>query len=266
MAGTRSILAPLHELVPDQHADCFVLLVEKKHGTTREGRPFYTCRFGDAQRLATAMIWEDSTLFAACEKEWQEGQFFKVRATYTQHERFGPQLELDQVRPVRDADKDDGFDSMKLVERSRYDPDAMLAELKQLITEQVTDEPLRKLVLTLLDRHAEPLKRLPATHGKFYPFAGGLLEHTLSVTKSCLWLIERYAAHHTELSPPLNKNLVVAAAALHDLGRVLEFGDDALGRQETVAGRMSGHLILGRDLVRDAAREQGDVHPDLVQM
>src|SRR5262249_47048755 len=102
--------------------------------------------------------------------------------------------------------------------------------------------------------------------GKFHPFAGGLLEHTLSVTKTCLWLAERYVAYYTELSPPLNKGLVVAGAALHDLGRVLEFGEDPLGRQGTGAGRMGGHLVLGRDLVRDAAREQGDVHPDLVQM
>src|SRR5262245_2279742 len=266
MARAKPTLAPLHELAPDQYADCFVQLIEKKHGTTREGKPFYTCRFSDAQRTVTSMVWADSPLFAACETEWQEGQFFKVRGTYAQHDRFGPQFELEQVRLARDADREDGFDPSKLVERSRFDPDAMFAELKKLVTDHVADEPLRRLVLTLLDTHAEPLKRLPATHGKFYPFAGGLLEHTLSVTKTCLWLVERYGAHYTELSPPLNKGLVVAAAALHDLGRVREFGGDALGRQETVEGRMVGHLMLGRDLVRDAAREIPDVNAELVQM
>jgi 3'-5' exoribonuclease len=266
MARAKPTLVPLHELTPDQYADCFAQLVEKKHGTTREGKPFYTCRFSDAQRIVTSMVWADSPLFVACESEWQEGQFFKVRGTYGQHERFGPQLELEQVRPARDADKEDGFDPAKLVEHSRLDPEAMFAELKQLVTEHVADEPLRRLVLTLLDAQAEPLKRLPATHGKFYPFAGGLLEHTLSVTRTCLWLVERYAAHYTDLSPPLNKGLVVAAAALHDLGRVREFGGDALGRQQTIEGRMIGHLMLGRDLVRDAARDIPDLEPELVQM
>src|SRR6266540_5624516 len=266
MTRIKPALAPLHELTPDQYADCFVQLVQKTHGTTREGKPFYTCRFSDTKRTATSMIWADSALFAACENEWQEGEFFKVRGVFAQHERFGPQLDLEQVRTVRESDKDDGFDPATLVERSRFDPEAMLAELKQLVQEYIADEPLRRLVLTLLDRHAEPLKRLPATHGKFYPFAGGLLEHTLSVTKTCLWLVERYAAHYTELSPPLNKGLVVAAAALHDFGRVREFGDDPLGRQETVEGRMVGHLMLGRDLVRDAARELPDVNAELVQM
>ncbi len=122
------------------------------------------------------------------------------------------------------------------------------------------------MVLTLLDTHAGPLQRLPATRDRFYPFAGGLLEHTLAVTRSCLQLAERYAAHYTELKPPLNRDLVVAGAVLHDIGRVLEFGDEAEAPSYTVPGRLAGHLVLGRDLVRDAARAQGDVNPELVQL
>src|SRR5262249_32227291 len=130
----------------------------------------------------------------------------------------------------------------------------------------IADEPLRRLVLTLLDRHAESFKRLPASQGKFYPFVGGLLEHTLSVTRTCLHLVEKYAAHYTELKPPLNKDLVIAGAVLHDIGRVPEFGDDFLAAHGTVPGRLHGHLLLGRDLVREAARELGDVNPELVQL
>jgi 3'-5' exoribonuclease len=199
------------------------------------------------------MVWADSPRYAECEKDWQEGQFYKVRGTYAESEKYGAQFELEQIRPVQESDKEDGFDPARLVEQSRFDAQAMFAELRGLAEQHVADEPLRKLVLALLDRHAEPLKRIPATHGKFYPFAGGLLEHTLSVTKSCLWLAERYAGYYAELKPPLNKDVVVAAAVLHDLGRVREFGGE-LGRQPTVEGRLFGHLMLGRDLVRDAAR------------
>jgi 3'-5' exoribonuclease len=142
----------------------------------------------------------------------------------------------------------------------------MFAELRRLAEAHVADEPLRRLVLGLLDRHAGPLKRLPASAGKFYPFAGGLLEHTLSVTRSCLWLAERYAASYPELKPPLNRDLIVAAAVLPDLGRVAELADDPLAPQPTVPGRLLGHLLLGRDLVRDAAGAQGDVNPELVQL
>src|SRR6202011_5210592 len=86
------------------------------------------------------------------------------------------------------------------------------------------------------------------------------------VTHSCLHLVEKYATHYTELRPPLNRDLVVAGAILHDFGRVLELGDDAVTPQPTVPGRLLGHLFLGRDLVRDTARELGDVNPELVQL
>src|SRR5205085_1381469 len=174
--------------------------------------------------------------------------------------------ELQNIRPVNDADTADGFDPSQLVEHSRHDSETMFAELTALAQGHIADGPLRRLVLTLLERHAVPFKRLPATSNKFHPFYGGLLEHTLSVTKSCLWLVEKYTAYYTELKPPLNRDLVVAGAILHDLGRVLEFGEELPLPQPTVSGRLFGHVLLGRDLVRDAAREQGDVDPELLRL
>lgn len=142
----------------------------------------------------------------------------------------------------------------------------MFTELKDLAEKQIADVPLRRLVLTLLDRHAAAFQRVPATQNKFYPYAGGLLEHTLSVTRNCLWLVDQYAIHYKELRPPLNRDLVMAGAILHDIGRVLEFGEGLLAVQPTIPGRLFGHLFLGRDLIRDTARELGDVDPELVQL
>src|SRR5205807_4450873 len=45
-----------------------------------------------------------------------------------------------------------------------------------------------------------------------------------------------------------------------------EFGPEVADVQPTVPGRLLGHLFLGRDLVRDTARELGDVNPELVQL
>jgi 3'-5' exoribonuclease len=266
LARTKPPLLRLSELTPGQTADFFALLADKVKGATRDGKPFYTCRFRDARRTVTLMVWADSPTFEACEREWQAGQFYKLRAKYGEHERYGPQIELEIIRPTTDKDKEDGFDTTQLVESSRHDPNQMFAELKELATTHIADEPLRRLVLTLLDTHAEPFMRLPATRDKYYVFAGGLLEHTLSVTRSCLQLAERYAAHYTELKPPLNRDLVVAAAVLHEIGRVREFGDEAQAPSFTVPGKLVGHLILGRDLVHEAGRAIAELNPDLLQM
>ena len=266
MARTKPPLVRLSDLAPGQAGDFFALLAERTRGATRDGKPFYTCRFRDARRTATFMVWADGAWFEACEREWQEGHFYKVRGTFTEHERYGAQIDVQIIRPVTEADRADGFEPLDFVECSRFDREAMFAELRGLAEAHIADLPLRRLVLTLLDRHAEALKRLPATLRNFYPFAGGLLEHTLSVTRICLSLVERYATHYPELRPPLSRDLVVAGAVLHDIGRVLELGGEPVSVQPTVPGRLAGHLFLGRDLVRDTARELGDVNPELVQL
>jgi 3'-5' exoribonuclease len=262
----RPELVRLRDLTPGQYADFFGLLCVRSRGVTREGKPFFTCRFRDAGRQASFMVWADSTWYEPCERTWRVGQFYKLRAVYGESERYGPQIDLHNIRPVTDADRTDGFDPADFAEHSRYNSDALFAELTALTEREIADLPLRRLVLMLLERHAEPFKRLPATVNKFYPFAGGLLEHTLSVSHACLQLADQYTARYTELQPPLNRDLVVAGAILHDFGRVLEFDGAVEPVQPTVPGRLFGHLFLGRDLVRDTARELGDVNPDLLQM
>jgi len=248
-----------------QFADFFVLLAEKTRGKTREGKPFFTCRFRDARRTATAMVWEDGGWFSVCERDWAEGEFYKIRGTYTESERYGPQIELQEIRPVMQADHERGFRAADIVESSRFEPAKMLAELKELAEQNIADAPLRRLVATILDRHAQALMNAPATQNRFYPFLGGLLEHTLSVTKTSLLLVDRYRDHFAELQPPLNRDVVVAGAILHDIGRVLELDCTAVP-QPTVPGRLMGHILLGRDLVRDTARDFTDIDPQLLQL
>jgi len=256
----------LCELTPGQHADFFALLAEKVRGTTREGKAYYSCRFRDARRTVSFMAWSDGGRFEEAERDWQVGHFYKLRAVYGEHERYGPQLvEIHQIRPTTDADLADGFDPSQLIERSRTDPPVLLAELKTLATNHIADEPLRRLVLLLLERHGATLARLPATRDRYHTSWGGLLEHAVQVTQSAVQLADRYKKYYTELKPPLNSDLVAAGAILHDIGHLLEFGDEPVSPSLTVPGRLSGHLILGRDLVRDAAREVTDLHPERLQ-
>jgi 3'-5' exoribonuclease len=265
MSRTKPPVSRLSDLKPGQLADFFALLAERSRGATRDGKPYFTCRFRDARRTAAAMIWADGGLFQQCEADWREGQFFKLRAAYAEHDRYGPQLDIQNIRPATDDDRPDGFDPDAFAQTSRFDPRAMLAELRALAESSIADDPLNRLVLGLLDRHADRLLRLPGSQRHYYPFPGGWLEHTLSVARSCLWLADKYAAHYPELTPPVNRGLLAAGAVLHDLGRLAEL-DDATPAQPTVPGRLLGHHFLGRDLVRDAAREQGDLSPELLQL
>jgi 3'-5' exoribonuclease len=257
---------PLRDLRPGQTADCFALLSDKVRAARRDGKPYFTCRFRDAVRVVACMVWSDGPWFETCERDWRQGEFYRLRATYQEHPTYGPQIELLEIRPIAEEDAQAGFNPLDFVERSRFDVDAMFQELFGLAETQIFDVPLRGLVLSLLKRHEQPLKQRPATLRHFYPFAGGLLEHILSVTHTCIQLVDKYDVVYADLRPPLNRDLVVAGAMLHDIGRVLEFSDDVTNVQPTVPGRMLGHVLLARDMVRDMARELGDVDEELVAL
>lgn len=269
MSRPKPTVVPLHQLRPGPPADFFALLTEKTRSSTRDGKPFFLCKFRDrVKTVPAAPVWADHPLFAECDRDWQPGMFVKVRAAFGEHDRYGPQIELVQVRPVRDGDRADGFRESDYLDRSRFDPDAMSAELRALAEAEIADVPLRTMVVGLLDAHAAALKPLPAHPRAFYTFPGGWLEHTLSVVRTCLLLADRYVAFYPELTPPLNRDVIVAAAVLHDLGRVAELapGEPGVPAEPTVDGMLFGHVVLGRDLVRDAARTVPDLNPELVRL
>src|SRR6478672_2656572 len=126
---TRPAVTRLSDLKSGDRGTFFALLAERTRGATQSGKPFYTCRFRDARRTATYMVWADGPWFDACEDEWRQAQFYKLRCTFEEHKNYGPQIELHNIRPITDADKADGFDPLQFVEHSRFDPEAMFAEL-----------------------------------------------------------------------------------------------------------------------------------------
>ena len=55
-------------------------------------------------------VWLDGGWYEECERNWRDGQFYKIRGTYGEHERYGPQFDLQVLREVTDADRAEGFD------------------------------------------------------------------------------------------------------------------------------------------------------------
>src|SRR5580704_13473136 len=129
MSRSKPPILAVSALEPGQLADCFALLAERKLGTTAAGKRYFTCRFRDHARTVTYMVWGDGGHFEDCEHNWQTGKCYKLRCVYTEHEKYGPQIELHQIRLVTDDDKADGFDHLQFVEKSRRDLDEMFAEL-----------------------------------------------------------------------------------------------------------------------------------------
>jgi len=244
----------LSEMMPDQEADLFVQLSAKEELTTRNGKPYFKVAFRDAGREVSFPIWDNSPWSADCRDSWTPGSFYKLRAAYRETD-YGPQLDIRKIREATDADRADGFDPGACRPQSRFDPAAMFDELLAIVREKIDNRPLAQLVESILESNRETLMTHPAARHNHHAYAAGLLEHTLSVTRTSVFLAEKYAGYYPDMQPPLDRGMVVAGAVLHDVGKVRELAEDVEGTSYTAEGSMIGHMLQGRDMVREAAAE-----------
>lgn len=266
MAKRREIetaVRRLSELEPGEVGDCFALFVKKEAGKTRDGKPFYRAVFRDKTRSVTVMVWLDGGWFESCDREWLPGGHYKLRCRYFENQ-FGSQIELEKIRPVDETDAQAGFDPADFQPATRFDPEKMFAELVELANREITDPSVRTLTVSLLEQHRERLLVQAAAAHHHHAYRGGFLEHVLSVTKTACYLADKYRDHYPTLNPPLSKSLIIAGAILHDIGKLQELESQPAGTEFTPAGRLIGHIVLGRDMIRAAAAEIPDFDPEVL--
>ncbi|MGD9126590.1 MAG: HD domain-containing protein, partial [Planctomycetia bacterium] len=256
------MIIQLCDMKDGENGDFFALLTSKEQLTTREGKPYFRVGFRDGEREVNFPIWSDAPWAAECKDEWTPGCFYKIRATYRET-NYGPQLDIQRIREINDDDLTDGFDPGMCLPRSRFEPQSMYDELLTLVREHVENGPLRTLVETILQENRESMLTSPAARGNHHAYQAGLLEHTLSVTRTCVYLAQKYSEYYPEMSPPLDRSLVVAGAVLHDIGKLRELEAGPVATQYTAEGELVGHILQGRDMVREAAAEIKGLDPEV---
>jgi 3'-5' exoribonuclease len=261
-ASARVEKTELSRLKAGQTGDFFALLCEKNKRSTKDGKPYFAMKFRDLSRTVSAPIWDNVPFFGQCEG-WSVGQVFKIRATYQEHKQFGPQIDIGNIRLATPDDQADGYDPDAFVAKTKFDVDKLWEELLGH-AETMANDGLRDLVLHLLRENEGLIRQQPAASRNHHAYRGGYLEHTVSVVRTGVYLADKYQAYYPELNPPLNRDLIVAGCILHDIGKMKELALGADLADYTVEGMLIGHIVLGRDMVREAARDVGSVDPDLL--
>lgn len=224
---------------PGEEVTSFFLVGGKSIRDSRQGRPFLELTLKDSSGSIGAKYWdvpEDLALSV------NPGDYVKVMGRV---ELFNEVLQLiiKRIRHVEDGDRTQGFDETLLFESTGRDIEAMWEELLSIAGGLAA--PLGELVSGILTDYQERMRLWPGARQIHHPFLGGLLEHTLSVARSCEYFSEKYE---------VDRDLLVAGGILHDLGKLLELTIEG-GLDYTVEGKLIGHMVLGRDLIRDKARE-----------
>jgi 3'-5' exoribonuclease len=208
-------------------------------GRTRANAPFLKLQLADSHGVIEARMWNDVEAVA---DHVHTGSYVGVRGcleTY-QDQR---QLKIEELALLR-IELDD---LMLFLPRSARPPARMEAELGAFIN-SVSDAPLRRLLEQVLGAGTETghaFRMAPAAKQNHHAYLGGLIEHTLSVAGVCDMLARHYGA-------PVDRDLLLAGALLHDIGKIREIGARG-GFPYTDEGKLLGHILIGLQIVAEAA-------------
>ena len=132
----------------------------------------------------------------------------------------------------------------------------MYSELKGIIA-TIKEPHLRQLTEECFINDREFVKEFKvhsAAKSVHHGFIGGLLQHTLAVTKMCVFLADNY--------PILDRDLLVTAAIFHDIGKVTELSDFPMN-DYTDDGQLLGHIFIGAELIGNKIRQISGFPPVL---
>ncbi len=236
---------PIVEMQSGVEIKQFFLLRKREERQTKKGDPYWDVTLNDATGTLKGKVWTEA--LSRCQKDVEPGSVVGVQGTvqvYQEDLQLAVRY-LADVEYIRAHGGDvSGLDMSLLLARSPMDIDAMWEELLETVNRSIVREELKTLLLSILENHAESFREAPAALLYHHAYMGGLLEHTLMVLRSVL------AWYEWERKGDLD--VMIAGAILHDVGKIREI--EGMGVYEsTVEGRLLGHLIQGRDLLRAAA-------------
>ncbi len=120
----------------------------------------------------------------------------------------------------------------------------MYAAMRELI-QSIASNELREICLLFLKDKAfmRLFLEAPASRQVHHAYIGGLMEHTLNVMRTALQLSKTYTY--------IDKDLILAGAFLHDIGKVDEYNFLLSQYEHSEAGKLKGHTLLSYERLRD---------------
>jgi 3'-5' exoribonuclease len=210
------------------------VVVSKQVKPKKSGEPYLALTLGDRTGHIEAKMWDNvEDALGAFEQE----DFIKVKGLLNRYNnRF--QITIHKIRRLGDSEVDFG----DYLPKTSKD----IGELWQTLAGFVTtfrDPYLKALVEAFMvdPEIAEAYRTAPAAKSLHHAFIGGLLDHVVSLFRSCDLVCRNY--------PQINRDLLLTGAFFHDIGKIHELAYNR-AFSYTTRGQLLGHMVIELEMLQ----------------
>ena len=218
--------------------DSLFLVREKIMAMAKNGKPYMTLKLVDRTGEVEGRVWDRVDEFAAL---FEKDDFIKVQGKASVY--MGKMQLVIQDLGRTEESSVDLADFLPVSERT---PAEMVGEFRERVA-NLQDPHLRQLMAAFLEdeNFLRRYSTAPAAKAMHHVYLGGLLEHSLAVAALADDVCRRY--------PGVQRDLLVAGALLHDIGKVAELCYERTF-DYTDEGKLLGHIVMGTEMVEEKIR------------
>ena len=226
------------------------VVASKQVKNKKTGEPYLDLLLADRSGQIQAKMWDN---VAEALNAFEQDDFLKVKGLINKYNNRW-QLTLHKVRRMEESE----------IDFSDYMPKTSkdVAELWRALAEYVASfkNPHLKALLEAFLSDSEiaaAYRTAPAAKTLHHAYIGGLLDHVVSLFRSCDLICRNY--------PQIDRDLLLTGAFLHDIGKIHELGFNRAFTY-TTRGQLLGHMIIELEMLHEKAARVPGFPPDLATL
>ncbi|HVO62590.1 MAG TPA: OB-fold nucleic acid binding domain-containing protein [Terriglobales bacterium] len=211
----------------------FVVAV-KQVKPKKTGEPYLALTLADRSGQLEAKMWDN---VSDCIDSFEQDHFVKVKGLINKYnQRF--QLTIHKLRRLEESE----IEFSDYLPKTTKDIDELWRTLSDFVS-AFTDPHLKALVRAFMEdpEIAAAYRCAPAAKTLHHAYIGGLLDHVVSLFRSCDLMCRNY--------PHVNRDLLMTGAFLHDIGKVHELTYNR-AFSYTTRGQLLGHMIIELEMLQ----------------
>ncbi len=209
------------------------VVVSKQIKAKKTGEPYLALVLGDRTGHLDAKMWDNVEEFLNC---FEQDDFVKAKGLINKYNNRW-QLTLHRLRKLGDSE----IEYADYLPKTTKDLDDLWRQLGEFVASM--QNPCLKQLLTLFmadPQISEGYKHAPAAKTLHHAYIGGLLDHVVSLFRSCDLVVRNY--------PMVNRDVVLTGAFLHDIGKIREL-TYARSFGYSTEGQLLGHMIIELEML-----------------